>query len=98
MAQQAVNEAQKAQAEAQAALNKIATKPAFPTKPDLTKPTKPDLTKPDLTKPDLTKPTKPTKPEEEISDEAEAVGDPHLTLTSGNREDLCCKDGHCKLC
>lgn len=33
-----------------------------------------------------------------IDDEAEATGDPHLTLSNGNKEDLCCHDGHCKPC
>jgi len=33
-----------------------------------------------------------------ISDQAEATGDPHLTLANGNKEDLCCHDGHCKRC
>merc|ERR1719487_85224 len=31
-------------------------------------------------------------------DEAEAVGDPHLTLSSGAKQDLCCEGGHCEPC
>merc|ERR1719503_341271 len=33
-----------------------------------------------------------------IEEEAAAVGDPHLTLTSGKKNDLCCKSGMCKPC
>merc|ERR1719162_475371 len=33
-----------------------------------------------------------------VADEAEAVGDPHMTLTSGEKEDLCCEGGECKPC
>merc|ERR1719503_180649 len=33
-----------------------------------------------------------------IEEEAAAVGDPHLTLTSGKKNDLCCKSGICKPC
>merc|ERR1719157_138248 len=31
-------------------------------------------------------------------DEAEAVGDPHLTTLSGEQSDLCCEDGECHAC
>merc|ERR1719174_84714 len=31
-------------------------------------------------------------------DEAEAVGDPHLSLDTGAKEDLCCEGGHCQPC
>merc|ERR1719503_345823 len=33
-----------------------------------------------------------------IEEEAAAVGDPHLTLTSGVSDDLCCESGVCKPC
>merc|ERR1719329_1785246 len=33
-----------------------------------------------------------------IEEEAAAVGDPHLTLTSGESDDLCCESGICKPC
>merc|ERR1719276_520527 len=33
-----------------------------------------------------------------VADEAEAVGDPHMTLTSGEKADLCCEGGDCKPC
>merc|ERR1719223_846027 len=33
-----------------------------------------------------------------IEEEAAAVGDPHLTLTSGESDDLCCESGVCKPC
>merc|ERR1719329_496348 len=33
-----------------------------------------------------------------IEEEAAAVGDPHLTLTSGKADDLCCKSGICEPC
>merc|ERR1719174_1295634 len=33
-----------------------------------------------------------------VDDEAEAVGDPHLTLTNGVKADLCCEGGICKAC
>merc|ERR1719223_2550587 len=33
-----------------------------------------------------------------IEDEAAAVGDPQLTLTSGESDDLCCESGVCKTC
>merc|ERR1719162_844573 len=31
-------------------------------------------------------------------DEAAAVGDPHMTLTGGEQDDLCCNGGHCEPC
>merc|ERR1719240_250066 len=31
-------------------------------------------------------------------DEAEAVGDPHLTMTGGEKADLCCEGGVCSAC
>merc|ERR1719345_368028 len=31
-------------------------------------------------------------------DEAEAVGDPHLTTASGSKVDLCCEGGDCRAC
>merc|ERR1719223_1561465 len=34
----------------------------------------------------------------EQEDEAAAVGDPHLTLTDGSSQDMCCKGGHCYPC
>merc|ERR1719265_1009313 len=35
----------------------------------------------------------------DVADEAEAVGDPHMTLAiSGEKEDLCCEGGECKPC
>merc|ERR1712127_170108 len=33
--------------------------------------------------------------EEEV---AEAVGDPHMTVSNGAKEDLCCEGGHCHPC
>merc|ERR1719503_487659 len=33
-----------------------------------------------------------------IEEEAAAVGDPHMTLTSGESDDLCCESGVCKPC
>merc|ERR1719329_302059 len=33
-----------------------------------------------------------------IEEEAAAVGDPHLTLTSGVSDELCCESGVCKPC
>jgi len=33
-----------------------------------------------------------------VIDEAEAVGDPHLTLTNGVHQDLCCEGGVCTAC
>merc|ERR1719329_778430 len=34
----------------------------------------------------------------EVQDEAEAVGDPHMVLTSGQKLDLCCEGGKCEPC
>merc|ERR1719326_811803 len=34
----------------------------------------------------------------DIVDEAEAVGDPHLTTASGEKADLCCENGECHAC
>merc|ERR550537_2112825 len=34
----------------------------------------------------------------DVDDEAEAVGDPHLTLASGDKKDLCCEGGVCHAC
>merc|ERR1719223_687554 len=34
----------------------------------------------------------------EVQDEAEAVGDPHMMLTSGQKLDLCCEGGKCEPC
>lgn len=36
--------------------------------------------------------------EEDVADEAAAVGDPHLTLSTGDKLDLCCEGGVCKAC
>merc|ERR1719183_3274393 len=36
--------------------------------------------------------------EEPIADEAEAVGDPHMTLATGEKRDLCCEGSVCKSC
>merc|ERR1740117_2053741 len=33
-----------------------------------------------------------------VEEEAAAVGDPHMTLTSGESNDLCCESGVCKPC
>merc|ERR1719329_1690400 len=33
-----------------------------------------------------------------VEEEAAAVGDPHLTMTSGESDDLCCESGICKPC
>merc|ERR1711957_1161634 len=33
-----------------------------------------------------------------INEEAAAVGDPHMVLTSGESDDLCCESGVCKPC
>merc|ERR1711957_589218 len=33
-----------------------------------------------------------------VEEEAAAVGDPHMTLTSGDSDDLCCESGACKPC
>merc|ERR1719491_826423 len=33
-----------------------------------------------------------------INEEAAAVGDPHMVLTSGESDDLCCETGVCKPC
>merc|ERR1719223_1497540 len=33
-----------------------------------------------------------------VAEEAAAVGDPHLTLTSGSSQDMCCEGGECKPC
>merc|ERR1711957_295653 len=33
-----------------------------------------------------------------VEEEAAAVGDPHMTLTSGDSDDLCCESGVCKPC
>merc|ERR1719162_456823 len=33
-----------------------------------------------------------------VEEEAAAVGDPHMTLTSGESDDLCCESGVCKPC
>merc|ERR1719265_1830597 len=33
-----------------------------------------------------------------VEEEAAAVGDPHLAMTSGKSSDLCCKSGVCKPC
>merc|ERR1719272_979382 len=33
-----------------------------------------------------------------IDDEAEAVGDPHLSKSNGAKTDLCCTGGHCQPC
>merc|ERR1719183_2571830 len=39
------------------------------------------------------------EPEEKpVADEAEAVGDPHMTLTTGEKKDLCCDGSVCKAC
>jgi len=35
--------------------------------------------------------------EEEV-DGAEAVGDPHMTVSDGAKEELCCEGGHCHPC
>merc|ERR1719183_2788532 len=35
---------------------------------------------------------------EPVDDEAEAVGDPHMTLATGEKEDLCCEGSVCKVC
>merc|ERR1719460_799551 len=35
---------------------------------------------------------------EPVDDEAEAVGDPHMTLATGEKEDLCCDGSVCKAC
>merc|ERR1719223_399512 len=34
----------------------------------------------------------------DVNDEAEAVGDPHLVTTAGEKSDLCCEDGECHAC
>merc|ERR1719162_988591 len=34
----------------------------------------------------------------EEEDVAEAVGDPHMTVSNGAHEDLCCDDGPCRAC
>merc|ERR1719174_3296277 len=36
--------------------------------------------------------------EQPVADEAEAVGDPHMTLTTGEKRDLCCDGSVCKAC
>jgi len=36
--------------------------------------------------------------EDDTADEAAAVGDPHLTLSTGDKLDLCCEGGVCKAC
>merc|ERR1719272_275548 len=33
-----------------------------------------------------------------VEEEAAAVGDPHMTLPSGESDDLCCESGVCKPC
>merc|ERR1712160_215565 len=33
-----------------------------------------------------------------INEEAAAVGDPHMILTSGESDDMCCQSGICKPC
>merc|ERR1719162_2278071 len=33
-----------------------------------------------------------------VEEEAAAVGDPHMTSTSGETDDLCCETGVCKPC
>jgi len=38
------------------------------------------------------------EPDFPIDDEAEAVGDPHLTFATGGTDDLCCEGGHCVPC
>merc|ERR1719231_1900729 len=43
-------------------------------------------------------PEAPVDPNPGVQDEAEAVGDPHLTMSNGRKADLCCKGGVCKPC
>jgi len=40
----------------------------------------------------------PMVPAPPPTDEASAVGDPHMTLASGDKSDLCCENGHCQAC
>merc|ERR1711957_851787 len=37
-------------------------------------------------------------PVEEVADEAAAEGDPHMTLSTGEKQDLCCEGELCKPC
>merc|ERR1719503_464061 len=38
------------------------------------------------------------EPDFPVDDEADAVGDPHMTLATGGSVDLCCSHGHCEPC
>jgi len=38
------------------------------------------------------------QPDFPVDDEANAVGDPHMTLATGTSADMCCKHGHCEPC
>jgi hypothetical protein len=38
------------------------------------------------------------EPDFPVDDEADAVGDPHMTLATGGTVDMCCEDGHCEPC
>jgi hypothetical protein len=38
------------------------------------------------------------EPDFPVDDEADAVGDPHMTLATGGTVDMCCTDGHCEPC
>jgi len=35
---------------------------------------------------------------DDVADEAAAVGDPHMTISTGDKLDLCCDGGVCKAC